>query len=116
MSEPSAYFDRLDSLYLHGPLSGDQGRTARLAGRPWLRRREQVRLLAQASVMFARLMLRVDQPALRAEYRRRILRLARTNPRPILLFLYALRAAMHYHAWRLAQTMSGSPGGVVNSY
>jgi radical SAM superfamily enzyme YgiQ (UPF0313 family) len=116
MSEPAAYFDRLDSLYIHGPLSGDQGRTARLVGRPWLRRREQVRFLIRASVIFARLMLRVREPELRNEYRRRILRVAQTNPRPALIFLYALRAAMHFHAWRLARTMSKAPAGVVNSY
>lgn len=116
MSEPAAYFDRLDALYLRGPLSGDQGRTARLAAKPWLRRREQVRFLARAAVMFARLMLRVREPDLRAEYRRRILRLARVNPRPVLLFVYALRAAMHYHAWRLADRMSRNPAGAVNSY
>jgi hypothetical protein len=116
MSEPAAYFDRLDSLYIGGPLSGDQGRTARLTARPWLRRREQARFLVRAAVLFARLMLRVREPELRAEYRRRIMKVARANPRPVLLFVYALRAAMHYHAWRLAGTMSGKSGNVVNSY
>jgi radical SAM superfamily enzyme YgiQ (UPF0313 family) len=116
MSEPAAYFDRMDSLYITGPLSGDQGRTARLTARPWLRRREQARFLVRATVLFARLMLRVTEPELKAEYRRRIMKLARTNPRPVLLFVYALRAAMHYHAWRLAGSMSGKQGNVVNSY
>ncbi|WP_037458294.1 B12-binding domain-containing radical SAM protein [Skermanella stibiiresistens] len=116
LSEPAAYFDRLDALYLDGPLSGDQGRTARLTGKPWLRRREQARFLVRATVMFARLMLWVREPDLRSEYRRRILHLARVNPRPALLFVYALRAAMHYHAWLLADRMSKSPAGVVNSY
>jgi hypothetical protein len=61
-------------------------------------------------------MLRVTEPELRSEYRRRILKVARANPRPVLLFVYALRAAMHYHAWRLAGAMSGKRGNVVNSY
>jgi hypothetical protein len=116
MSEPVAFFDRMDSLFIDGPLSGDQGRTARLTARPWLRRREQARFLVRAAVLFARLMLRVRESELRTEYRRRIVKVARTNPRPVLLFIYALRAAMHYHAWRLAGSMSGNQGNVVNSY
>ena len=116
MSEPVAFFDRMDSLFIDGPLSGDNGRTARLTSRPWLRRREQARFLVRATVLFARLMLRVTEPELRTEYRRRILKVVRTNPRPVLLFIYALHAAMHYHAWRLAEAMSGKRGNVVNSY
>ena len=61
-------------------------------------------------------MLRVAEPELRTEYRRRILKVVRVNPRPVVLFIYALHAAMHYHAWRLAGSTSGKRGNVVNSY
>ena len=116
MSEPSAFFDRMEPLFIDGPLSGDHGRTARLTTRPWLRRREQARFLVKAAVLFGRLMLHVPETELRTEYRRRMLKAVRSNPRPVVLFIYALHAAMHYHAWRLAGTMSGKSGNVVNSY
>ncbi len=38
-------------------------------------------------------------------YLQRFVRALRRRPIPSVLFVYALRAAMHYHGWKLARAM-----------
>ena len=116
LHEPVAFFARLDSLYLHGPLAREHGRAARLpafSGR-WFG--EQLTLAGRAVGLLARLLVRVPEPALRRVYARQIWRVLRRKPMPTMLFVYALRAAMHYHGWRLARDMAAPDAKIVNAY
>ncbi len=116
LHEPELFFDRLDRLYLDGPLARDHGRTAQLGRWSWRRRVEQGRLLARTLVLLGRIQACVPDPDLRTIYRRRFRRVLVTRPIPSILFVYALRMAMHYHAWTLAKRMEMPDPKIVNSY
>jgi radical SAM superfamily enzyme YgiQ (UPF0313 family) len=116
LHEPSGFFDRLDALYLTGPLHRDHGRTAHLSSTPLRRAAAQVKLTTQAFLLLARVLLSISERDLKRIYLRRFLRVLRHRSPPAVLFVYALRAAMHYHGWRLARSMSDPAARVVNSY
>lgn len=116
LHEPNAFFDRLDSLYLNGPLSRDHGRTAQLAPMSWARKIEQIRFVLRAFVLLSRIVIRVPDAGLRKIYVSRFFHILILRPIPSLLFVYALRAAMHYHGWKLARGMAGPTDQVVNSF
>jgi radical SAM superfamily enzyme YgiQ (UPF0313 family) len=116
LHEPDAFFDRLDSLYLDGPLARDHGRTAHLGQISWGRPVEQVRLLTRAIVLMLRIAIAVQEAELKRVYLRRFLQILLFKPIPAVLFVYALRAAMHYHGWKLAHSMAGPSSRVVNSF
>ena len=59
-------------------------------------------------------MRHVKEPALRREYRRRLLRLLRSRPDVGLLHYYLIKCAMHYHYHTMARRMAGGAGPVVN--
>jgi radical SAM superfamily enzyme YgiQ (UPF0313 family) len=94
---PDAYFDRLDALYLDLRLKPEQARIRYLQRHPWKRLKANALFLAQAIVVFLRLMRGVPDATLRREYRRRLWRVLRHRPEPIVLRLYALKCAIHYH-------------------
>ena len=116
LHEPGPFFDRLDSLYLDGPLARDHGRTAMLPR--WSRHRiaEQLLLLIRAFGLLMRSALLVPDSEPRRVYLRRFMAALSRRPIPSILFVYALRAAMHYHGWKLARSMANPGAGVVNSY
>jgi len=53
--------------------------------------------------------------ALRREYRRGLLRVARRRPAPAILQLYALKCAMHFHVHMMVQEMLSAPRPVVRA-
>ena len=116
LHEPTAFFDRLDSLYLDGPLAQDHGRTARLKPMPWRRAAEQLKLTALAMVLLLRITLKVPDRGLKRLYLSRFLNVLLRRPLPAILFVYAMRSAMHYHGWKLARSMADPANRVVNSY
>jgi hypothetical protein len=73
-------------------------------------------LLTRAVLLLSRIVFLVPDAGLRGIYVRRFLQVLRTRPIPAILFVYALRAAMHYHGWKLARAMADPAGRVVNSY
>jgi hypothetical protein len=116
LHEPDAFFDRLDSLYLAGPLGRDLGRAARLRRLSWRRAIEQVRLAVRALTLLTRIAVMVPDSGPKRVYMRRFLKVLFLRPLPSLLFIYAIRSAMHYHAWKLARSMASSDSRVVNSF
>jgi radical SAM superfamily enzyme YgiQ (UPF0313 family) len=116
LHEPDAFFDRLDALYLDGPLAHDHGRTARLAPMSWPRVVEQTKLVARAIILLGRIMLQIPEVGLKRVYIGRFLKVMRRRPLPSILFVYAVRSAMHYHGWKLARGMADPASKVVNSY
>lgn len=69
----------------------------------------------EAVGIFVRLMRGVKEADLRAVYRRRLLNLLRHRRSPIILQIYAIKCAMHYHAHIMVQQMR-TGGGIVNSF
>jgi radical SAM superfamily enzyme YgiQ (UPF0313 family) len=116
LHEPTAFFDRLDSLYLDGPLAHDHGRTARLKPMPWRRAAEQLKLTVQAIVLLSRIAIKVTDRSLKLFYLNRFLKALFRRPLPSILFVYAIRSAMHYHGWKLARSMADPANRIVNSY
>lgn len=113
---PAAYFDRFEDLYLAGGI--DIGRAWRCYAQrhPWRRRARHALFWTQTAGLLARLQLRVPDPALRAEYRRRFWRLLRRRRDPAVLRVYAIKCAMHYHTHRLVQALSQPQGPIINTY
>jgi radical SAM superfamily enzyme YgiQ (UPF0313 family) len=116
LHEPDSYFDRLDRLYLHGGFRFALPRAAYWRRRPaaWLRGKGVN--LVRSLGMFARLMSRVNEPALRKIYRERITRLMRRRPDPVVWFVYVLKCAIHYHHFTMAKEMATADSPLVNSF
>jgi radical SAM superfamily enzyme YgiQ (UPF0313 family) len=110
------FFARVDDLYEQGRLETGRARARYWKKHPWERFKNEGLFLAQAIGLFFRLITAVPEAQLRREYRRRILRFALKRPDPGTILLYALHAAMHYHAHTMATTMSSGRAALVNSY
>ncbi len=113
--EPGAYFDRVDALYLDAALRPGQARQRYLERHPWARRRGHLQLIAETLFIFVRLMWLVPQASLRREYQGRMWRFLKHRPEPVVLQIYAIKCAMHYHAHTMVQQMLAS-GSVINSF
>ncbi len=113
---PDAFFTRLDDLYLRRRIPHLAGLRRYLRRHPWRRLQAVSVDLGRAVGLFARLMTRVPDPALRREYRRALGRMLRHRPDPHLAFLYTIKCAMHYHHYTMGQRMSLGRAAVVNSF
>jgi radical SAM superfamily enzyme YgiQ (UPF0313 family) len=110
------YFERLEALYLDGGFRFGQARVTYWQQHPWAARKKRLEYLGLAIGLFIRLMWKIPDPALRREYRHRLLRLLRVNRDPSVLFVYVIKCAMHYHHYTLANSMAGSQPAVINSF
>ncbi len=115
LHQPTAYFDRLDALYIDARIQPERTRLRHL-------RRHPVRLVAlnvmwalEAVGIFTRLMRRVPEADLRNVYRQRLWRLLLRRRSPVVLQIYAIKCAMHYHAHLMVQQMR-TGGDIVNSF
>ncbi|MFS8054196.1 DUF4070 domain-containing protein [Rhizobium sp. BR 317] len=115
LHQPAAYLDRLDALYLDARIQPERTRLRHL-------RRHPLRLIAlnltwafEAAGIFTRLMRRVQDPELRNIYRQRFWKLLLRRRSPVILQIYAIKCAMHYHAHKMVQQMR-SGGDIVNSF
>ena len=114
--EPHAYFDRLEALFLRGGFRFGQARAAYLRKHPLRRLWSASRTYTFALGLFARLMRRVPQAELRAEYRRRLWRALKHSRDPNMLFVYVLKCAIHFHHYTIAMGMTEGRTAVVNSF
>jgi radical SAM superfamily enzyme YgiQ (UPF0313 family) len=114
--EPNAYFDRLDALFLGGNFRFSQTRAAYWRRHPWLWLKGNATHLARAGLIYLQLMRGVPEPALRREYRRRIARLLRWRRDPVVLFVYVLKCAIHYHLHIMVQSMDVRQHRIVNTF
>jgi len=113
--EPEAFFGRMADLYLHKPPFFSAMRDY-YRRHPWRRLTEAIKNLGLAAGLFTRLMWYVPQVSLRREYRRGLVRLLRERTDPQLLFVYAVKCAMHYHHYTLAAHMVVGQSALVNSF
>jgi len=58
----------------------------------------------------------VPDATLRREYRRRIVRLLKVRRDPVVLFVYLIKCAAHYHHYTMATQMARRETQVVNSF
>jgi radical SAM superfamily enzyme YgiQ (UPF0313 family) len=116
LHEPEAYFDRLDSLFLHGKLQFCQPRAAWRRRHPWHWLKGNAADGLRAAGVFLRLMSRIPDRPLRQVYRQRVLRMVRSRPDPAVLFAYLIKCVMHYHHYTMAQRMSRQESQLVNTF
>ena len=114
--EPAAYFDRLDSLYLEGRFRVGEGAREYWRRHPATYLRAQSKNLVRCAGLFTQLMRQVPEARLRAEYRRRMVRLMRARWDPAVWFVYLIKSAMHYHHYTLSRQMTAPAATVVNSF
>jgi hypothetical protein len=114
--EPAAYFDRLEEAYLRRRLPWAEGRARYWESHRWQRLKAEAGFWVRSAGLFARLQRRVPDPALRAEYRKRVWRLLRGRRDPSLLFNYLLKCAIHYHHYTMAREMAAGGGSLRNSF
>jgi radical SAM superfamily enzyme YgiQ (UPF0313 family) len=106
---PAAYFDRVDSLYLGLGMTPGRVKARARSRRPRLWLRTNARLLLEACAILTLLMRGVPDPALRREYRRRMLRGLWRRRSPSVLQQYAIKCAMHFHVHTMVQQMLVQP-------
>jgi radical SAM superfamily enzyme YgiQ (UPF0313 family) len=94
--QASAYFDRLDALYLDEGLETEQARKRSLERHPWRKLWANTVFLIQAAAIFVSL-LRQAPEELSREYRSRMWTALKCRHDPIVLRIYALKCAVHYH-------------------
>jgi radical SAM superfamily enzyme YgiQ (UPF0313 family) len=114
--EPAAFFGRVDDLYLTHKAPFFAAMRAYHRRNLWRRTSDLVKDMGKAVGLFARLMSRVPERSLRREYRRRLGRLLRERPEPLLIFLYTVKCAMHYHHFTMARQMARDRSALVNSF
>lgn len=114
--DPDAYFQRLEDLYLRGGFSVGAGRARYWQRHFWLRLKGQARHLAWSAYLFWRLMQGVPDAALRRQYRHRLWRLLKVRRDPVMLFVYLVKCAVHYHHYTMATQMAARQTPVVNSF
>ena len=114
--DATAFFGRVDDLYLTQKTPFFAGMHRYYRRYPWRRVVEFVKDSARAAGLFTRLMRRVPEAALRREYRSRLLRLLKERPDPHLLFLYTVKCAMHFHHHTMTRQMEVGRAALVNSF
>ncbi len=116
LNDTTAYFDRLEALYLDARLDFSRGANRYWRRHPWQAARARGLILAEALGLLARLTWKVKDTNLRREYFRRIWRFVRARRDPSILWLIVVKCAMHYHAHTMARHMAVGHTPVFNTY
>ena len=114
--DPTAYFERLEALYLGARLDFSRRANRHWRRHPWRLVLVKGRFLVEALGLLARIARHVPDPALRREYLRRVGRLARSRHDPGVLWIYVVKCAMHYHAHTMARRMVEGRAPLVNTF
>lgn len=114
--QPDAYFARLGAGFgdRHTPFAPARARYRRR--HPIRAMGAHVRDTVRAAVLYARLIRRTDDVALKRRYKREIRDQLLRVPDPGRLLGYIIRCAMHYHHISLARDMGHQRHAVVNSF
>jgi hypothetical protein len=114
--DPACYFDRVDDLYISGGIVTERGWRGYAQGHHWRRWLYQAMLLLQSGGLLLRLMWRVRERRLRQIYRQRLWRALTRRRDPIVLRIYAMKCAMHYHVHRLVDVLGRRGGALINTF
>jgi radical SAM superfamily enzyme YgiQ (UPF0313 family) len=112
----TAYFDRLDDLFLRGNFRFSQTRAAYWRRHPIAWFKGNTVHLVRSAVMYHQLMRGVPEANLRDEYRRRIRNLLRTRRDPVVLSVYLIKCAIHYHVHTMVENMNNCQNRIVNTF
>jgi radical SAM superfamily enzyme YgiQ (UPF0313 family) len=107
---PGAYFERLDKLYLERGMQPEVARSRYLRSHPIRKVLWDIKMLGEAVALMFQLMRRIPRAELRREYRGRVLRAALRRRDAAVLRVYALKCALHFHAFMLAEEMVARVG------
>jgi len=107
--QASAYFDRLDALYLDQGIEAEPARKRYLSRHPWQWLQANAIFLVQAGAILLSLLRRVPEVELSREYRDRMWRALKRRRDPILLRIYALKCAVHYHMHVMIRERGANP-------
>lgn len=114
--EPAAYFDRLDDLFLRSNFKFSAARAAYWRRHPWVWLRGNAKELSRSALIYVQLMRGVPGAALRREYRRRVAGLLRRRRDPVVLFVYLIKCAIHYHLHVMVENMNANDRRIVNTF
>jgi Domain of unknown function (DUF4070) len=103
---PAAFFARIDALCLRTKWLPGQAETRHLRCHPWRRFKRSCLAAIEAIYVFAQLMRRVPDVALRREYRRCLAKVLARRPNPRLLRMYCVYSAIHFHYDRIIREMA----------
>jgi radical SAM superfamily enzyme YgiQ (UPF0313 family) len=104
--EPTAYFARLDELYIRGGLRLENlGRMKYWKRHPLRKLKDQTLSSLMSAVVFRRLMKYVESKDLRREYRARVWSAIKATRDPTVILTYIVKCAVHYHHDRLIEDM-----------
>jgi radical SAM superfamily enzyme YgiQ (UPF0313 family) len=112
--EPDAFFQRVDDLLITGKLEIGRAWNSYAAQHPWRRRFRHLRFWLQAFGLLARVLSHVPERSLRSVYRERVWRCLRVRRDPVVIVLYVMRCAIHYHMHRLVRALSAPDHPPVN--
>jgi radical SAM superfamily enzyme YgiQ (UPF0313 family) len=115
--EPTAYFDRMDQLFVKDGFEFRVFKTPHFRKHHLLRWKHTAFYLIGFFVVFFKLMKGVPDPSLRTTYRKRILGAMRKRwSSPPIYFYYAIKCAMHYHHHKMTTDMAENPEMFVSSF
>lgn len=116
VNDPTAFFDRLDSLYQDRQFTFNSAQRSYWRRHPLAWLRSQGRILVQCAVLYRRLMQHVEDADLRREYRRRLASICRVRRDPQALFIYLIKCAMHYHNTKMIAAITQDGRITVNTF
>ncbi len=114
--DPDNYFARLEDLYLRDNFRFGTGRARYWRKHPWMGFKGLARHVAASAYLYWRLMRGVPDADLRRQYRRRIWRMLKVRRDPVVLFVYLIKCAAHYHHYTMATRMGQRQTELVNSF
>jgi len=104
---PDAYFDRLDSLFIDDNFKFTMHQLPYWASQRVAWGKRCLLNYVRFGVVASRLLSMVKDEGLRSRYKQQLLRMARLRWRePHILFVYAIKVAMHYHYAALTHAMA----------
>jgi radical SAM superfamily enzyme YgiQ (UPF0313 family) len=116
MYSPESFFERVEGLYLRDGLRFGETRRKWWYRHPLTWIKDQATYAVRAAVLYWRLTHQIPERKMRDEYRRRLRRAFWARPDPLVLFVYAIKCAMHYHHYTMAQNMKRNTMKLVNSF
>ena len=103
---PDAYFERLDSQFIDGQFKFTMHGLPYWRTQRWEWAKRCFANYVRFAVVTSRLLRQVEDDTMRARYREQIWRVLKLRAgEPHILFVYALKIAMHYHYERLSRDM-----------
>lgn len=116
LNDVTSFFDRADSLY------HDQNFCFNKAQRAYWKTHqvkwaiEQAKVLARCGVLYLRLMKQVEDPILKAEYKKRLKKIWKARREPAALFIYLLKCAIHFHYLQINDSLKRTDRPLVNTF